>query len=321
MSKTSRIGLAAVLATGLSLPHLHAETSPRIPEGIPVVATLASKGFTPTYADVAYGDQSEAQRLDIYLPSDNNTSHPVALFVHGGGFAFGDKTMSLPGIVGSLLQHGIAVATVNYRMSGEAKFPAAPQDLGRAIEFIRSQSGRYQLDPQRLVTMGESAGANLAALSGTAAGATVMRGALVNPQADIRPQGVVALYPPVDFLQLDTLLAQQGCHDATHDSGDSFESRYLGGPLQRMRNAAITSNPITYIDEKTPPFFVENGDNDCKVGTAQSILLVDALRTKQIPTTYVQLKGAGHGGSAFEAKDNADRIAKWTLSVLGSASR
>lgn len=309
-----------LMMTTIPFSSAHADTKGAVSEGIPEVATLSSIGLTAAYSDLAYGTVSDAQKLDVYLPDGKEGAYPVVMFVHGGGFAFGDKTMSLPGIVKVLLERNIAVVTVNYRLSGEAQFPAASQDLGRAIEFVRAHGSEYGLDAARLITMGESAGANLVSLSGTAAASEVMRGELLDPATDIRPQGVVALYPPVDFLQMDTLMSEQGCENPNHDAVDSFESIYLGGALQTMRDAATASNPTSYIDESTPPFFVENGSADCQIGTAQSALIVEALKAQNIPTVYTLLEGAGHGGDAFEAADNAAIITDWVLQTVGPRS-
>lgn len=315
--------ISRILMTLLVLStQVHAETTkPDLSHlnlnGLPAIVTLDSIGLTPTYANLAFGQQSDSQKLDIYLPANpEQKSYPVVMFIHGGGFMFGDKSMSLPSIVKGLLDNGIAVVTTNYRLSKEATFPAAPQDIGRAIEFIKTHATDYHIDTSKLVMMGESSGANLAALSGTAFDSSVMRGALNNPQADIRPLGVVALYPPVDFLQLDRLMIKQGCtQGANHSEPDSFESQYLGGQIQKKKAEARAANPITYIDSNTPPFFVENGSNDCQVGTAQSQLLVNALKKKKIAVDYTLLEGAGHGGKAFEENQNVMKIVQWVKAL------
>lgn len=176
------------------------------------------------------------------------------------------------------------------------------------------------IDGARLVVIGEAAGANLASLAGTAASAPLFRAELVNPQVDIRPLGVVALFPPVDFGQLDALLQKQDCDvsHGGHAGADSFEGRYLGGALAEVPDKVKATNPITYIDAQTPPFLIENGSADCMVGAGQSQLLVAALKKANRSVDYTLIPGAGHGGKAFETSENAKKIAKWVTSVLES---
>lgn len=283
--------------------------------GLPPIEFLSDFGLTPAFADQPYGRVSDSQKLDVYLPAQGKGPFPVAIFLHGGGFRYGDKGSSIPPIVKAVLGKGVAVATVNYRLSGEATFPAAPRDVARAIEYLRAQAGRLHLDGARLVVMGESAGANLASLAGVAATAPLMRAELVDPHADIRPLGVVALFPPVDFAQLDSLLARQGCTGQAHAQAGSFEARYLGGAFTTVPERVKAANPITYIDAQTPPFLIQNGSADCMVGTGQSQLLVAALKAAGRNVTYTLIPGAGHGGAPFETPQNAALIADWVARI------
>lgn len=305
--------LASLLSATLILAsQAHAQP----PAGTAPIPSLASAGLTPAFADQAYGNRSQAQKLDIYLPDGEHQSLPVVLFIHGGGFRFGDKTTVPAAYIKGFLNAGYAVASSNYRLSGEARFPAASQDIGRAIEYLRANARRYHINPDQLVLMGESAGANLAALAGTAADSKVMYGALDDEEADIRPQAVIALFPPVDFMQLDSLMQQQGCADAHHGDADSFESQYLGGPLASKRAEAEAASPVTHIDAYTPPYFIQNGSADCEIGNAQAGLLATALQSRRIAVSYQQIEGAGHGGPQFESTANVDSILEWLAKTL-----
>ena len=108
---------------------------------------------TPTYEDVAYATTSDTQKLDIYLPFGDGPFPAVVMF-HGGGFLFGDKT-DIPDLVGkALLNDGYAIVGVNYRLSGEAKFPAAVQDVKAAVGFLHANAANYNLNPDEFVTLG-----------------------------------------------------------------------------------------------------------------------------------------------------------------------
>lgn len=124
----------------------------------------------PTHAKVAYATGSPSQQLDIYLPKTGTGPFPVIVFIHGGGFMVGDKNdgQEVPAV--SAVDRGYAVVSVNYRMSGEAKFPAAIHDIKAAIRFIKANAAKYHLDPSKVATWGDSAGAHFAALVGTSGG-------------------------------------------------------------------------------------------------------------------------------------------------------
>ena len=111
------------------------------------------------FLDIAYADKSKAEKLDIYLPNEGKGPFPVIIFIHGGAFMFGDKADDQvnPALEG--VKRGYAVVSVNYRMSGEAVFPAAIQDVKAAIRFVRANAAKYHLDPKRIASFGNSAGA------------------------------------------------------------------------------------------------------------------------------------------------------------------
>ena len=146
---------------------------------------------TPTagavYRDLAYGRHSPAQRLDLYLPRQGQTPYPVVLAIHGGGFISGDKADGQVTPVLESLRRGYAVAAVNYRLSGEATFPAAINDVKAAIRWLRAHAGEYQLDPARFAAWGESAGGNLAALAGTSGDVDVARRPSPPRRGPVRP--------------------------------------------------------------------------------------------------------------------------------------
>lgn len=122
--------------------------------------------------DISYAPISEAQKLDIYLPDEKKEKYPVIIFIHGGAWMSGDKreNFSLPILRG--LKEGYAVISINYRLSGEATFPAAIEDVKAAIRFIRANANKYNLDVEQITLFGRSSGANLATLAGVTSGTT-----------------------------------------------------------------------------------------------------------------------------------------------------
>ena len=133
----------------------------------PLGGGTSSSAASPTYSDVAYAAKSPAQKLDIYLPSGGTKPYPVIVTVHGGAFSMGDKADGQQTPMLAALDRGYVVVSVNYRLSAEATYPAAVQDVKAAIRFLRANAAEYGLDPGRIAAWGDSAGGYLAAMAGT----------------------------------------------------------------------------------------------------------------------------------------------------------
>jgi predicted alpha/beta-fold hydrolase len=129
---------------------------------------------TPAAKNIAYANASATQTLDIYLPQGDGP-FPLVINVHGGGFMMGDK--SNPALTDQLLKAGYAVASVNYRLSGEAKAPAQIEDVKAAVRWLRANAAQYKLNPDKFAAFGQSAGGNLVALLGTSCGVAELEGA------------------------------------------------------------------------------------------------------------------------------------------------
>lgn len=285
-----------------------------MPGGAGAFGAGASFAATPAFADVVYAAASATQQLDIYLPAGDGP-FPVVLNLHAGGFKFGDKGM-IPGTLGqALLDAGYAVVGVNYRLSGEAPFPAAVLDARAAVRFLRTNAAAYKLDPDRIAAFGQSAGGNLAAMLGTAAESTAFDDAsLGNPEASSVVQVVVNWFGPTDFGQMDAQAAAQGCaaSDQTHGAASSFESAYLGAPVATSPELVAQANPISYIDGSEPPFLVQKGEQDCTVAVENTKMLADALQAAGVTVEYTLLAGVGHGDTGstpvFEGEENIQRV-------------
>jgi acetyl esterase/lipase len=272
-------------------------------------STFAS--VAPTHTDLAYATQSETQKLDLYIPDTDKGPFPVVIMVHGGGFMFGDKAdgAGLTG-VDQLLAEGYAVASINYRLSGEAQYPAQIQDAKASVRFLRANAAQYKLNPDKIGAWGASAGGNLVSLLGTTCGAAELEGAdLGNADQSSCVQAVVDWFGPIDFLKMDEQFAGTGC-PLTHDAADSPESKLVGAAIQTVPDLVATTNPMNYITADDAPFFIENGTADCNIPPVQNKNLADALRAVIGPekVVYTSLEGAGHGGSQFETAENLNQV-------------
>ena len=248
----------------------------KMPEGVTV------------YRDMAYiTDGHERQKLDLYVP-DAGENLPLIIWVHGGAWRGGDKAHYTPM---EYLKGGYAGASINYRLSQHAVFPAQIEDVKAAVRWLRANAETYRLDPNRFAAWGSSAGGHLVAMLGTAGDVDAFEvGA--NLEVSSKVQAVVDYFGPTDFLQMDAQSLPDGL---VHDAPDSPESQLVGGPIQEHKDRVASANPITYVSKNDPPFLIINGDQDKLVPYHQSVLLKDALEQAGVPVTLYKVEGGGHG--------------------------
>jgi len=266
-----------------------------------------------TRLNVEYATSSAKQKLDLYLPPTGNGPFPVVIWIHGGGWWGGDKYLSSEAPQLGLLASGYALASVNYRFSTEARFPAQIYDVKAAVRFLRSNATVYGIDKDHVAVWGSSAGGHLAALAGTSGGVAALEDlAQGNSAESSLVQAVIDWFGPIDFQQLDPQAAADGCapYGGTgFDSPSSPVTALLGATITERPDLVRAANPITYISADDPPFFIQHGTQDCNVSRQQSQLLYDAL-APVIGSDMVMLQflAAGHGGSLFDEPANISRI-------------
>jgi acetyl esterase/lipase len=291
-----------------------AEPAAPVGRGAPDGGMAAIKA-TPTVKDVAYASASPTQKLDLYLP-EGAGPFPLILNVHGGGFMMGDK--SNPPGADEFLANGYAVASVDYRLSGEALAPAQIEDIKAAVRFLRANADKYKLNSDKFAGFGGSAGGSLVALLGTSCGAAALEGAdLGNADQSSCVQAVVDWFGPIEFLQMDKQFAGTSC-PANHDQADSPESKLVGAPIQTVPDKVKLVNAITYVSPKAPPFLIQHGTADCNVPPQQGQLLYDALKpaigADKVTLTF--LEGAGHGGAQFSDAANMKLVLDFLAKYL-----
>lgn len=270
------IMLGLVMPISLAFAQPWPPRAPRVPEG------------TTVHRDLAYLTNGHLrQKLDLYLPKEGKNL-PLIINIHGGAFRGGSKEMGVPL---DYLARGCAVASINYRLSQDAVFPAQIEDCKAAVRWLRANAARYNLDPEHFAAWGSSAGGYLAAMLGTAGDVKEFEVG-ENLGVSSRVQAVVDYFGPTDFLQMDAHRLPSG---EVHDSANSPESQLIGGQVQENKEKAARANPISYVTKNTPPFLICHGDSDPLVPRHQSELLEAALKKAGIPVTFYTVKGAGHG--------------------------
>ncbi len=231
-------------------------------------------------------------RLDLYLPKERSSAEPlpVILWVHGGAWRNGNKG-STPAL--RFVKRGYAVASIAYRLSQTAKFPAQIEDVKDAVRWIRAHAKEYRLDPDRIGAWGSSAGGHLVALLGTSGGVESLSGTPGENAPPARVQAVCNFFGPTDFLKMNAQAGERGRID--HDAPNSPESQLVGAPIQEHPDLARKANPITYVSEDDPPFLIVHGDEDFIVPLGQSELLHEALTKAGVKSTLRVVEGGGHG--------------------------
>ncbi len=227
--------------------------------------------------------------MEILRPHDlPGDPLPVLVFIHGGGWRGGDRFGSLPRLA-PFAQRGYFCASIEYRLSGEAIFPAQIEDCKCAIRFLRAQCGKYHLNPGKIGVWGSSAGGHLVALLGTSGGVAALEGTGGWPEQSSRVQAVCDWYGPAD------LLNTEGLSQIRHGAPGSPEALLLGGSVAERKELAALASPVTHVSADDPPFLIMHGDQDRTVPIRQSELLYDALKKAGVDATFVTIPGAGHG--------------------------
>jgi len=245
---------------------------------------------TKAMRDVAYVTNGhERQKLDLFIPPGATNPLPLIIWVHGGAWKGGSKE-NCPAL--RYLERGYAVASLNYRLSQHAIFPAQIEDCKAAVRWLRAHAKKHNLNPDRFAAWGSSAGGHLVALLGTS-GEVKEFDQGENPKESSRVQAVVDFFGPTDFTQMSRYAPANPPFD--HDAADSPESLLIGGAIQQNRAKVAKANPITYVSRDDPPFLIMHGDKDNLVPYQQSELLRDALQKAGVPVTFKIVEGAGHG--------------------------
>lgn len=272
---------------------------------------INTQHITRKWLDLPYANLSPAQKIDIYLPEEGEGPFPVVFHIHGGAFAIGDKReiQITPFLEG--LKRGYAVVSVNYRLSGEAIFPAGLQDLKAAIRWLRANQTQYHLDGNRIAACGGSAGGNYAAMLCLTADVSEFDDmSLGNSEYPCNVQAAVDWFGPTDFLKMDPQFAESGLGSCDHNQEDSPESRYLGAKITEIPEKVQLANPITYVHENMPPILIQHGRMDHLVPVQQSIIFVEMLKKYVSPDRieFEIIENADHGDPLFETDKNIERV-------------
>ncbi|MEO9595598.1 alpha/beta hydrolase fold domain-containing protein [Rhodopirellula bahusiensis] len=234
-------------------------------------------------------------KMHIVLPEKKSDEPlPAYVWVHGGGWQGGTKEGGV-GQVARVVAKGFVGATIEYRLTGEAPFPAQIEDCKCAIRYLRAHAEEYGIDPDRIAVGGSSAGGHLVALLGTSGDVEELEGTGGWQDQSSRVQAVIDLYGPTDFSRFVTTKGFE-----SHNRAGSPESKLLGGGVVIANDDGIRRvNPITYVDANDPPFLIIHGTKDPTVPANQSQLMHEALEAAGVKSKLHLIQGAKHGGKEF----------------------
>ena len=260
-------------------------------------------GGTEHFDNIPYAnDTLKKHLLDVYVPSTGKSSYPVVVWIHGGAWMSNDKYADMGYMKSTLkefIEKGYAVASIDYRWSTMAIFPAQIQDCNQALEFLYQNANKYKLDKSRMALIGFSAGGHLANLVGLSNNNDVKDFYADGKKPHFKIKVVLDFYGPIDFLTLKG-----------HDSKDPRNpiTLLLGGMVDDNEAKAKKASPVTYIDKNDPPFLIVQGEKDESVNPDQAITLSEKLKAAGVKNDLIIVPNAPHYGVMFDAENVRGKI-------------
>ena len=254
-------------------------------------------------------DAHQKHLLDLYLPSNAKGNIPLVILIHGGGWLSNDKYADMGYMtktMAEIVKAGYAIASIDYRFSTEAIFPAPLQDCNRAISFLYDNAEKYGFDTKCFAVMGFSAGGHLANMVALSKNNKIANFFMKGSSTSFSIKAVVDFYGPADLILFQS-------------SGDekSSEAILIGAaPLARPDLAKVAS-PITYVDKNDPPFLIIQGEKDESVDPRQSQLLHSWLNVVGVKNELIIVKGAPHYGVMFDAEEVRNKVISFLKKQLG----
>lgn len=266
-----------------------------------------------SFPDVSYGE-SQANTYDLFLPDEGEGAFPLIIHIHGGGFGLGDKRDGHVKKLLDCIKNGYAFASINYRLSKEALFPAAVLDCRQALRHIKENATKYHIDANRIGVIGGSAGGNLSAILAMNIPNNEFYKEKTNQTFTPFVKCAIDWFGPTDFAQMDNQAKSNGISFCDHNEGYSAESSYLGAPIMTVDSDIVRkANPIRYINDKMCPILVQHGRVDKLVPFEQSVIFVDAIIKKlgKERVSFVPLDKADHEDPLYESDENMNIVWKF----------
>jgi acetyl esterase/lipase len=266
------LSMLAVSITFLSAPTARAE----------FLEELEGAGYMEE--GIVYGKIGERElKLNLYHPSSGEGPFPAVVFIHGGGWRAGHRGhFSRQAMY--LAARGYVCACIEYRLSGEARFPAAIEDVKCAIRWMRAEAAKhFKADTSRIAVSGGSAGGHLALLAGTSGDIAELEGTGGWNEYSSRVHCVAAFNPACDFSK----------------QFSNAVGEFLGGSAEEVPEAYRMATPASWLDKNDPPMILLHGTDDRTVPYTQAVEFVGRLKDMGIITELYSAQGKGHSWFSF----------------------
>lgn len=264
---------------------------------------------TILHGNVRYSNDTLPKHLlDLYLPANAKGKLPLVILIHGGGWLSNDKYADIgymKNTVSEIVSNGFALASIDYRFSTQAVFPAQIQDCNRAISFLYDNADKYGFDKNRFAVMGFSAGGHLASLVGLSKNNDINSFYMPGTSKSFYFRAVVDFYGPSE------LILFPGSNDEK-----SPEALLIGAAPLNRPDLAEAASPVTYVDKNDPPFLIIHGEKDELVSPNQSRLLSAWLNVKGVQNELFILKDAPHFGAMFDSDEVRNKVMNFLRNCL-----
>lgn len=263
--------------------------------------SVVSSFAQSTTNDIEYARAGDlALKLDLHLPKAANA--PLIVYVHGGAWRAGSKS-DVP--VAGLLEHGFAIASVDYRLSTQARFPAQIHDIKAAIRFLRAKSELFHLNTGKIAIIGSSAGGHLAALVGVTNGHRALEGQIgdhLDQSSDVAC--IVSFYGAANLQSILSQSTEFGLRMRV-----PALKLFLGDVPEKKPDLAKLASPVAHVDASDPPLFLVHGDSDPQMPPEQSVEFAKAYDAKGLKVAHETIRGGKHGGTEFYDQGRLKRVA------------
>lgn len=281
------------------------------PEGVFDIPNVDVSTIRRKYLDIPFAVQSPSQKLDIYLPPEGEGPFPTVIFVHGGAFILGDKrdAQLMQALTG--INRGYAVVSVEYRLAGEAKYPAGLFDVKAAIRFLRANAARYMLDGGRFALYGDSAGGHYIVMAAATQGNPAFEDfSMGYASYSSAVQAVASRFGVYDFA-IQREMGSKNPPEADPNF-ESIETDLFGAPSKDIGGLMTFTNVLNFITRDFPPVYLQHGSGDKTVHVSQSIKLEEKIREVcgAGRAELVIMDGFDHGGIdlQWDKPENDDMV-------------
>ena len=227
-------------------------------------------------------------KMDIIYPKDCEKKYPCIIWLCGGGWRILDKSAHLA-YLSMLARAGFVVASIQYRISSEEKYPAQLKDVKAAIRYLKAHAKRFCIDVARFGIMGESAGGHLAAMSALVSDKEFDEGQYLEYSSTV--QAACTWYPVIDLTDFS--------YPSTDETAASIESDLIGCNVAHNKEKALSASPISYVTKDAPPFLIIHGTDDHTVSFSQGETFHDKLEAAGCDVKLIAIEGAEHAEVRF----------------------